>query len=228
MQIQYRMTSQPTQTEAEFTTLSDTSKPWHHVLRIACILLSTVTLGALAACGGERATYSIERAPTTTGGPQPSPEAVARAVTGPGAVERNAQVVAISDGDTITVSFSGAGRDKVRLIGIDTPETNRPNTPVQCFGPEATQFMTALLPVGTEVRIERDVEERDRFGRLLGYVYRARDGLFINAAIARYGYAGLLTYPPNVAHVDIFTDAVQAAREEQRGLWRACPTTVGS
>lgn len=188
----------------------------------------------LSGCSGTAASLTIERqeparAPDGEAANSLSaPEQVAARLAGPGAVDGNASVVHLSDGDTLTVRFPDGGEEKIRLIGIDTPETKRPNTPIQCFGPEASRFLAAIAPVGTAVRVERDVEERDRYGRLLGYVYRATDGLFLNRELALQGYANLLTFPPNVAHVDEFTDAVHVAREEQRGLWRACPTTVGS
>ena len=100
----------------------------------------------------------------------------------------------VTDGDTITVSVDGT-KEKVRLIGIDTPETKKPDTPVQCFGPEATRSPTSLLPEGTPLHLERDVEARDKYGRLLAYVYRSDDGLFVNLEIVAKGYARLLTIP---------------------------------
>lgn len=132
-----------------------------------------------------------------------------------------ATVARVVDGDTIRVRIQGF-EERVRLIGIDTPETHKPGTPVECFGAEASGRMAALLPVGTPVSLVRDVEARDRYGRLLAYVYRASDGLFVNLAMAKEGYATTLTYPPNVAHVDEFVAAVRAARESRRGLWRRC------
>lgn len=132
-----------------------------------------------------------------------------------------ATVTRVVDGDTIRVRLQGA-EETVRLLGIDTPETHRPGTPVECFGAEATVRMTALLPKGTPVRLVRDVEARDRYGRLLAYVYRASDGMFVNLVMAREGYASTLTYPPNVAHADAFVAAVRTARQSQRGLWRSC------
>ena len=106
------------------------------------------------------------------------------ASSGPG----EAVVQRVVDGDTIVVSI--AGRDeRVRLIGVDTPESVDPRKPVQCFGKEASAFTTQLLPPGTVVRLERDVEARDRFDRLLAYVYRVSDGLFVNFELARAGYA---------------------------------------
>jgi micrococcal nuclease len=144
---------------------------------------------------------------------------------GPGAVEANAVVDRVVDGDTVRIRLGADGsgaEEPVRLIGIDTPETKRPDTPVQCFGPEASQALNDALPEGTRLRLELDVEERDRYGRLLAYVYRADDGLFLNLALARGGFAVLLTYPPNVAHTDEFVAAVAAARDEGLGLWSAC------
>ena len=151
--------------------------------------------------------------------------AVSSACTGDeAAVSRdgaNATVVRVVDGDTVQVDIDGQ-REKLRLIGIDTPETVKPDTPVQCFGPEASAFTKQLLPEGTAVRVERDVEARDDYGRLLGYVYRADDGLFVNLEIVAQGYASLLTFPPNVAHVDEFVAAARAAERANLGLWSAC------
>jgi micrococcal nuclease len=134
----------------------------------------------------------------------------------------NATVDRVVDGDTIRVVAGGGRSERVRLIGVDTPETKDPRRPVQCFGKEASAFTAKLLPHATRVRLVRDVEGRDRYGRLLAYVYRARDGLFVNLALAEGGYARTLTIPPNVAHVDEFVAAVRVARDERRGLWGRC------
>ncbi|MEN9646593.1 MAG: hypothetical protein RL238_3262 [Actinomycetota bacterium] len=141
--------------------------------------------------------------------------------TSPPALTPNATMVRVTDGDTITVRIDGQ-QEKVRLIGIDTPETKKPDTPVQCFGPEATAFTTSLLPEGTPLHLERDVEPRDKYGRLLAYVYLATDGTFVNLQIVRQGYARLLTFPPNVAHVDEFVEAARAAERDDIGLWAGC------
>jgi micrococcal nuclease len=133
----------------------------------------------------------------------------------------DSSVVRVVDGDTIVVRLDGAD-ERVRLIGIDTPESVDPRTPVECFGKEASDHAASLLPRGTAVRLVRDVEARDRFDRLLAYVYRAGDGLFVNLALAEAGYADVATFPPNVAHVDELTAAVARARAEGRGLWSAC------
>jgi len=131
------------------------------------------------------------------------------------------EVTKVTDGDTIHVEIGG-GDETVRLIGIDTPESVDPRTPVECFGKEAAAHLAELIPVGTDVRLVRDVEARDRYGRLLAYVYRASDDLFVNLAMARDGYAAQATFPPNVAHVEDITRAVAEARDAGRGLWSAC------
>lgn len=132
----------------------------------------------------------------------------------------NATVIRVVDGDTVDFDIGGT-KERVRLIGIDTPETKKPDTPVQCYGPEASAFTESLLPEGTPVHLERDVEARDKYNRLLAYVYLA-DGTFVNLAIVRGGYAHLLTIPPNVTHADDFVAAARAAEAENAGLWGGC------
>jgi len=131
-----------------------------------------------------------------------------------------ASVVRVVDGDTVAVRVGGR-EETVRLIGIDTPETVDPRSPVECFGQEASDRAKALLPEGTGVRLVPDVEARDRYDRLLAYVYRD-DGTFVNLALVEDGYASVATYPPNVAHTSEFTAAAARARDEGRGLWSAC------
>ncbi len=133
----------------------------------------------------------------------------------------NATIRRVVDGDTVVADIDGT-EERVRLIGIDTPETKKPDTPVQCFGPEASDFTKSLLPKGTPVLLVRDIEARDKYDRLLAYVYRTSDGLFVNLDIMRQGFARLLTIPPNVAHVDEFVAAAKAARKENLGLWGGC------
>jgi micrococcal nuclease len=105
---------------------------------------------------------------------------------------------------------------------MDTPETVDPRRPVQCFGKAASARTKQLLPKGTRVVLVYDVDRTDRYGRTLAYVYRASDGLFVNASLVRDGYAVVYTFPPNVAHVDEFVALARAARESGRGLWSAC------
>jgi micrococcal nuclease len=129
-------------------------------------------------------------------------------------------VTRVVDGDTIHVDLAGTD-ETVRYIGMDTPESVKPGTPVQCFAKKASAA-NARLVRGEDVRLRFDVERRDRYGRLLAYVYRARDGAFVNAELVRDGYARTLTIPPNVRYADRFATLQRTAREAHRGLWRAC------
>jgi micrococcal nuclease len=133
----------------------------------------------------------------------------------------NATVERVVDGDTIIVHVGGR-RERVRFIGMDTPESVKPNTPVQCFAIAASNRTKQLLPAGTPVRLVGDVEQRDKYKRLLAYVYRAKDNLFVNLSLVRDGYALPYTFPPNVAHTSEFVAAAADARQADRGLWSAC------
>lgn len=128
------------------------------------------------------------------------------------------RVKRVVDGDTLLLE----GGERVRLIGVDTPETKDPRKPVQCFGKEASAFLASRLPPGTAVHLVADVEQRDVFDRLLAYVYRLPDGMFVNAELVAQGYAQVLTISPNVAHADDFVRLARDAREAGRGLWGAC------
>jgi micrococcal nuclease len=130
------------------------------------------------------------------------------------------RVVKVVDGDTIHVLVGGR-REKVRYIGMDTPETHKPGTPVQCFGRAASAF-NARLVAGRRVELRLDAETRDRYGRLLAYVYRRPDRLFVNTELVRRGYAQILTIPPNVSHAAQLLRLERKARAGGRGLWRAC------
>ena len=134
----------------------------------------------------------------------------------------DAVVASITDGDTVRVHMSDGVNEPVRFIGIDTPETRDPRRGVECFGNEATAQTASLLPVGTPVRLEFDVEERDRYDRLLAYVYRADDGLFVNEALVAGGWAAPYRFPPNVRYADRFSDLGAQARAQGLGLWGAC------
>ena len=145
-----------------------------------------------------------------------------------GPLEANALVRRTVDGDTLDVVLlrpdgtPSSADERIRLIGIDTPETKRPDTPIECFGKKASAATAALLPGNTPVRLERDVEERDRYGRLLAYVFRASDGLFVNHELVRTGFAASYPYPPNVTYADMFRDAAANAEAAGVGLWGAC------
>jgi len=139
-------------------------------------------------------------------------------------VEGLGTVTNVVDGDTIDVAIGGRD-ERIRLIGIDTPETKRPNTPVECYGAEASSFTSALLPVGATVRIERDIVGRDDYGRLLGYVHLVDpDGTetFVNLEIVAQGFAQPFTVEPNSTFSDAFAAAARDAERAERGLWAAC------
>lgn len=138
----------------------------------------------------------------------------------------NAVVREVIDGDTIVVESRGDS-EHVRLIGVDTPETVHPTKPVGCFGKEASTYTKGLLPKGTAVHLRRDIEARDRYGRLLAYVYRASDGLFVNMDLVSTGHGRAYRFPPNVTLAAAFSRAQAAARQSGAGLWSEC-TEVGS
>ena len=118
---------------------------------------------------------------------------------------------------------AGGREIDVRLLGIDTPETKKPGSPVECFGPEASAHLAELVPVSTAVRLLRDVEARDVYGRFLAYLFRAADGRFVNLTMAEDGYAKALSIPPNTTFSADVARAVADAKRARRGLWGACP-----
>jgi micrococcal nuclease len=137
-----------------------------------------------------------------------------------GAREDAARVVRVVDGDTIVVS-EGGRTERVRYIGVDTPESVKPGTPVQCFAKAASSANRRLVE-GRRVRLVHDAEARDRYGRRLAYVYRASDGLFVNAELVRRGYARPLAIRPNVAHATELRRLAFTARRAGKGLWSRC------
>ncbi|NJL12398.1 MAG: hypothetical protein HC913_04970 [Microscillaceae bacterium] len=129
-----------------------------------------------------------------------------------------ARVVRVADGDTLIVKRLGR-RYKVRLIGVDTPESLRSlYQSVMPFGKEASEYTKKRLRKGKRVFLYYDREARDKFGRLLAYVYLSR-GEFFNATLVRKGYAFAKEYPPNVRHSRYLTHLEKKARFRRRGLW---------
>lgn len=126
----------------------------------------------------------------------------------------DATVVEIIDGDTLDVALGS--QERIRLIGVDSPERGA------CYSTEAGAYLGRLVPPQSQVRLVYDVDRTDRFGRTLAYLYRLSDGMFVNLAMAREGYALQLTVPPNVAHAEAFGAAVEEARSSARGLWSGC------
>jgi micrococcal nuclease len=132
-----------------------------------------------------------------------------------------AVVERVVDGDTIDVAIRGRN-ETVRLLGIDTPEIHVDNGPPECFGPQAAEHTTSLLPPGTQIRLARDIVGRDHYGRLLAHVYRLPDGLLVNEELLRLGFARPLTIEPNHAFAERYVAATVAAEAGGLGLWSAC------
>lgn len=120
------------------------------------------------------------------------------------------KVIKVADGDTVTI-LTDAGKERIRLVGIDTPEKKQAP-----WGPRAKAF-TEKLVMDQQVRVETDVEPRDRYGRVLGYLFVGKT--FVNLELVRQGYAMLYTSPPNVAHTDEFVAAQREARKAGRNIW---------
>lgn len=131
-----------------------------------------------------------------------------------------AVVIRVIDGDTVVLNLQGS-TETVRLIGVNTPETVHPSKPVECFGPEASAFMHTLLQPKTKVRVQRDIEARDRYQRLLVYIYLA-DGTFVNQELLRLGFARTMSISPNTAFATKFAAIETAAHQNRIGLWLAC------
>lgn len=162
----------------------------------------------VTACASETQSTTVGTTTPGQAGFSPPPVGAVAAVVG-GSV----------DGDTFRLDD---GRS-VRVLNVDTPETVERGVNVQCYGPEASHFTATNFPAGTEVLLEFGVEATDRYGRVLAYVWRASDGLFLNAALADGGYAQALIIPPNTARAEEISALVASAQAEQRGLWGACP-----
>lgn len=158
----------------------------------------------------------------TAAEPEPATmESSVAAEAGSPALEPNAVVLAVIDGDTMEVDVGGR-RANVRFIGIDTPEKTGGYLPAECGGDAATLRTTELLPPGTEVHLQRDEELHDRYDRLLAYVYRASDGLFVNRYLVLDGYAGTMHFEPNSEHRAVLDAAQSEARAAGRGIWADC------
>ncbi len=127
------------------------------------------------------------------------------------------QVIRVIDGDIIEVCCVFGDRVIVHYIGINTPETQHPTKGVEYYGKQASDANRRLVDIKT-VRLEFDVEQRDRHGRLLSYVY-LEDGTFVNAWLVKWGYAQVMTVLPNVKHQDLFLKLQREAREASRGVW---------
>ncbi len=144
--------------------------------------------------------------------------------------QQTTTVVRIVDGDTLKVRYWGK-EESIRLIGIDTPESRvnkkakrdakRSGQDIKTIiemGKRATEYVESLVKPGNLITIEFDTQQRDRYGRLLGYVYLL-NGKMLNEEIVKAGYANVMTIPPNVKYQDRFLRSYNQARENKKGLW---------
>lgn len=145
---------------------------------------------------------------------------------------QSATVVRIVDGDTLWVQPTEPGllptnaSTSIRLLLIDTPETKHPTKPIQCWGPEATQTLSTILPVGTAVELEADRAPEDRYGRALRHVYQTNMADSANEIMLRMGAGVVRVYAPNRAHEAEYRRAEETARSLRRGLWGNCPAPI--
>jgi micrococcal nuclease len=133
-----------------------------------------------------------------------------------------AGVVRVIDGDTLVLRTRGRPA-RVRLIGVDAPETWLRH---DCFGAEATRALRRLTPPGSAVRTTGDAEPRDRYGRRLLYLWTPR-GMLVNAALVREGFARAMAVPPDIRYAAVLREAEDAARRARSGLWQPAPAGCG-
>lgn len=140
----------------------------------------------------------------------------------PGMRLEQSTVKEVIDGDTIELTNG----QKVRYIGINTPETSHPRKGIECFGKEAKQKNKEIME-GKIIYMAKDVSETDRYDRLLRFVYlpnphATHEALFVNQYLVEQGYAYASSYPPDISKNDIFNQAQKLAEEQNRGLWKSC------
>jgi len=217
-------------------------RPGRRIVARLAVAMLAVGLAACSAGPAERSLEAVSLPPSSPASPPtpapspapPSPTTTPTTAATPaplgvaplGPTER-ATVLRVVDGDTIEID-RGRGPEKVRYIGIDTPETVDPSRPVEWMGREASAANAALVE-GRTVVLERDVSETDRYGRLLRYVWIEDPSvpggwLFVNLALVAAGFAQVATYPPDVRYAELFLAAQAEARAAERGLWGPRPT----
>jgi micrococcal nuclease len=195
-------------------------KPLWRPLAVARFALA-VTLIA-SACGGGATIPGVSDGAPGPGSAAPAP--IPGAPEQPTGPTQDATLVRVVDGDTIRVMVGGV-EERVRYIGMDTPELNTSSSATPDPYAEAATGANARLLAGGRLVLESDVSERDRYGRLLRDTWVERDGTWslVNLALVVEGYAQVSTYPPDVKYVDVLLAAQRAAREDGRGLWGATP-----
>lgn len=176
-------------------------------LAATALPLTAAAMVALAGCGG---------------GQPPVPPAVAAPAVALPADAFTATVVRIVDGDTIIARTSAAGAKlRVRVVGIDTPESVKPGEGVACYGHQASSFTKELLPVGARIKAAYEVEHQDHYGRELWDIWLP-DGRSLESVLAASGVARIDPFPPNIVHAEVLATASTQAQTAHRGLWGAC------
>ncbi|HRA48177.1 MAG TPA: thermonuclease family protein [Thermomicrobiales bacterium] len=140
-------------------------------------------------------------------------------------------LIRVVDGDTIHVRMPDGADEPLRLIGIDSPETVDPEREIGCFGPEASAHLEKLIKPGRSLWIETDQSNRDRFDRLLRYVWvqKSSGGVYLlNEVLVRDGYAQAKRYPPDIKRSEQLEAAQELAQRKGRGMWSACPGLIGT
>lgn len=177
--------------------------------------------------GGTPVRRTTDR-PSQTATAAPAPASAPASATAPGLPAEGlvtATITRVTDGDTVRARLQDGTEEKIRLIGVNTPEVFGLAQP---YGAEASAYTKANLPAGTGVWLEFDAERRDRYGRLLAYVWtevpNGRDdseirGKMFNARLALEGIAQQMTIPPNVRYAEYFREYVAEARNADKGLW---------
>ncbi len=136
-----------------------------------------------------------------------------------GVIADEYEVVNVVDGDTIDV-WLGGNETRIRLLGVDTPETVRPGSPVECFGKEASRYTEeSLLGKIVSLETDRTQAEYDRYGRLLAYIFLDGESVSFNQTLLREGYATVYRSSVPIELQDQFLEAERLAREEDKGLW---------
>ena len=205
------------------TLWSDLAGLWHRfralpiaaqLLGAVVVIILVIAIGSLLS-GSGGSTNVATRSTTTR-----PPLTIATTTIPPLPPGDDKAVKSVIDGD----SFETLDGVKVRLIGIDAPDVETDD----CFSAEATSHLRDLLPAGRPVRLVYDATKTDRFGRTLAYVYRLPDGLLINVAQVKDGFAVQQSTPPNTTHDTEISAAATDAKGANRGLWQACSTTTSS
>ncbi|WP_240416509.1 thermonuclease family protein [Paenibacillus periandrae] len=187
------------------------------------MIILAALIALTSGCGGQSTPVTNQVpvnpvATTTAPGVAVSPAATASTIATVPVDDKkfiNAKVTRVVDGDTLEVTINGK-KETVRMILVDTPETKKPNTPVQAFGSEASTFTKETLE-GKDIKLERDVSERDQYKRLLYYVYIG-DKMF-NETLLEKGLARVAVFPPDVKYVDRFRENQKKAQEAKLGIW---------